>query len=44
LQPDSSQPEPLPLPPDAETPAPVREPDTPQPAGDPPTDEPTRLV
>jgi hypothetical protein len=44
LQPDHSQPEPLPLPPDAEPKSPVQEPDTPPPAGDPPVSEPPRLV
>ncbi|HZH90032.1 MAG TPA: hypothetical protein VEX70_05345 [Pyrinomonadaceae bacterium] len=44
LSPDSSQPEPLPLPPDAEPKSPVQEPDTPPAVGDPPVTESPRLV
>jgi hypothetical protein len=45
LQPDPSQPEPLPLPPDHPSPsAPIGEPDTPQPAGDPVSPEPPRIA
>ncbi|HEY9402058.1 MAG TPA: hypothetical protein VIQ24_05155 [Pyrinomonadaceae bacterium] len=44
LAPDPSQPEPLPLPPDAEPKSPVQEPDTPPPAGDPPTTDAPRMM
>jgi hypothetical protein len=45
VQPDPSQPEPLPLPPDDPTPrAPIVEPDPVQPAGDPLPQESPRLV
>lgn len=45
IQPNPSQPEPLPLPPDSPTPrAPVQEPDPVQPVGDPSPQESPRLV